>query len=70
MSAHVHSLVQCGVEADMSREHLQTTCPALVQVQISMLTGRQAEEARAGIDMLARCRENVEQVRKRPANLA
>lgn len=33
-----------------------------VQVQISMLTGRQAEEARVGIDMLARCRENIEQV--------
>jgi hypothetical protein len=27
-----------------------------------MLTGRQAEEARAGIDLLARCRENVQQV--------
>ena len=34
-----------------------------VQVQISLVTGRQAEEARAGIAMLARCRENVRQVR-------
>jgi hypothetical protein len=33
-----------------------------VQVQISMLTGRQAEEARAGIDMLGRCRDNVKNV--------
>jgi len=35
----------------------------VAQVQISMLTGRQAEEARAGIDLLARCRDNVQQVR-------
>ena len=34
-----------------------------VQVQVSLVTGRQAEEARAGIAMLARCRENVRQVR-------
>ena len=33
-----------------------------VQVQISMLTGRQAEEARAGIGMLARCRDNIAHV--------
>jgi hypothetical protein len=33
-----------------------------VQVQISMLTGRKAEEARAGIDMLVRCRGNIAHV--------
>lgn len=34
-----------------------------VEVQIALLTGRQAEEARAGLELVARCRERVEKVK-------
>lgn len=40
-----------------------------VQMQISLLTGRQAAEARSGIDMLVRCRENVKQIKDLKAKL-
>jgi hypothetical protein len=42
---------------------------ASVQMQISLLTGRQAAEARSGIDMLVRCRENVKQIKDLKAKL-
>jgi len=51
-----------GTDSCHSIKLLQPTHMLISQVQISLLTGRQAEEARAGIDMLARCRDNVKQV--------
>ena len=59
----VLTLLRAGKPGLAASSHRLSCLCACAQVQISMLTGRQAEEARAGIDLLARCRDNVQQVR-------
>ena len=59
----VLTLLRAGKPGLAASSHRLSCLCACAQVQISMLTGRQAEEARAGIDLLARCRDNVQHVR-------
>jgi hypothetical protein len=61
--AQCETLLRAGTPGLAASSHRLSCLCVCAQVQISMLTGRQAEEARAGIDLLARCRDNVQHVR-------